>query len=177
MVGLPATVGFKAQAASGRSAAISGQVLDELNKPAGPAFSSQHAGMGRLSFTPAAGRRYHARVKLPDGSSADYPLPAVQPTGYALRVLDAGDSYTVEARYRGTPGAPVPGAVMLLTEVRGYIVGLIPHAITDDGAPVVWQLAKARYPNGILHITLFDAQSVAQAQRLAFVLNGRPRCA
>ena len=174
VVGLPATVGFKAQAASGRSAAISGQVLDDLNKPAGTAFSSPHAGMGRLSFTPAAGRRYHARVKLPDGSSADYPLPAVQPTGYGLRVLDAGDSYTVEARYRGVPGAPVPGPVMLLTEVRGYIVGLIPHAITDDGAPVVWKLTKNRYPNGILHITLFDAQSVAQAQRLAFVLNGQP---
>ena len=174
VVGLPATVGFKAQAASGRSVAISGQVLDELNKPAGPAFSSQHAGMGRVSFTPAAGRRYHARVKLPDGSSADYPLPAAQPTGYALRVLDAGDSYTVEARYRGVPGAPVPGPVMLLTEVRGYIVGLVPHAITDDGAPVTWTLAKARYPNGILHVTLFDAQSVAQAQRLAFVLNGPP---
>jgi hypothetical protein len=174
VAGLPATVGIKAQAATGRGVPVSGQVLDEQNKPVVASFSTPHAGMGHLSFTPAAGQRYHARVKLPDGTSADYPLPAVQPTGYALRVLDAGDSYTVEARYKGAPGAPVPGPAMLLTEVRGFLIGLIPRPITDDGAPVTWKVAKARYPNGILHLTLFDAQSNAQAERLAFVLNGAP---
>jgi hypothetical protein len=174
VAGLPATVGIKAQAASGRGATVSGQVLDEQGKPVVAVFATPHAGMGRLSFTPAAGQRYHARVKLPDGTSADYPLPAVQPTGYSLRVLDAGDSYTVEARYKGTPGAPVPGPVMLLTEVRGFLIGLVPRPITDDGAPVTWKVAKARYPNGILHLTLFDAQSNVQAERLAFILNGAP---
>ncbi len=174
VAGLPATVGFKAVAASGRGAAISGQVLDEQNKPVGTAFGAAHAGMGRLSFTPAAGQRYHARLKLPDGSGADYPLPAVQATGYALRVLDAGDSYTVEARYKGAPGAPVPGPAMLLTEVRGYLVGLVPRPLTDTGDPATWKLSKARYPNGILHITLFNAQGVPQAERLAFILNGPP---
>jgi hypothetical protein len=174
VAGLPATVAFKALAPSGRSASVSGQVLDEQNKPVVATFSSQHLGMGRLSFTPAAGQRYHARVKLPDGTSADYPLPAVQATGYTLRVLDAGDSYTVEARYRGVPGAPVPGPAMLLTEVRGFLIGLVPRPITDTGAPVTWTVAKTRYPNGILHITLFDAQSVPQAERLAFILNGAP---
>lgn len=174
VAGLPAVVGFKAVAATGRGIAVSGQVLDEQNKPVVAAFSAQHAGMGRLSFTPAAGQRYHARVKLPDGTSTDYPLPAVQATGYALHVADAGDSYTVEARYRGAPGAPVPGPVMLLTEVRGFIIGLVPKPITDDGKPVTWTVAKARYPNGILHFTLFDAQSTAQAERLAFVLMGPP---
>jgi hypothetical protein len=174
VAGLPATVGIKAQAATGRGAAVSGQVLDEQGKAVGAAFAAPHAGMGRVSFTPAAGQRYHARVKLPDGTSADYPLPAVQPTGYSLHVADAGDSYTVEARYKGVPGAPVPGPVMLLTEVRGFLVGLIPRPITDDGKPVIWQVTKARYPSGILHITLFDAQSNVQAERLAFVLNGPP---
>ena len=169
---LPATVGFKAVAPTGRSAAISGQVLDEQNKPVGTAFSTQHAGMGRLSFTPAAGQHYHARVKLPDGTAADYPLPAVQPTGYSLRVLDAGDSYTVEARYHGAPGAPVPGPAMLLTEVRGFLIGLVPRPITDTGAPATWTVSKSRYPSGILHFTLFDAQSTPQAERLAFIQNG-----
>ena len=174
VAGLPAVLGFKAQAATGLGIAVSGQVLDEQNKPVVAALGAQHAGMGRVSFTPAAGQRYHARVKLPDGSSADYPLPAVQTTGYALHVADAGDSYTIEARYRGVPGAPVPGPVMLLTEVRGFIIGLVPKQITDDGKPVTWSVTKARYPNGILHVTLFDAHSTAQAERLAFVLMGQP---
>jgi hypothetical protein len=174
VAGLPATVGIKAQASTGRGAAVSGQVLDEQGKPVVAAFTAQHAGMGRFSFTPAAGQHYRARVKLPGGTSADYPLPAVQPTGYSLHVTDVGDSYTVEARYKGVAGAPVPGPVMLLTEVRGFLVGLIPRPITDDGASVTWKVTKNRYPSGILHLTLFDAQSNVQAERLAFVLNGPP---
>ena len=172
VAGLPATLGFKAQLATGRSVLVSGQVLDDLGKPVVPAFKAEHAGIGRLAFTPAAGRRYHARVLLPDGSTADYPLPAVQPTGYALHVVDDGATYTVEARYRGENDQPPTGPVALVTEVRGYLIGLAPHPITGDGKPVSWQLSKGRYPNGILHLTLFDAQSQPQAERLAFVLNG-----
>jgi hypothetical protein len=166
VAGLPATVAFKAVAVSGRGANVTGQLLDAQNKAVGPAFTSRHLGMGRLSFTPAAGQRYHARVTLPDGSNADYPLPAVEASGYALRVIDGGDSFTVEARYRG---ATPPGPVMLLTEVRGFLIGLAPRPILSDGTPVNWKVTKAKYPNGIGHFTLFNAQSQPQAERLAFV--------
>jgi hypothetical protein len=169
---LPAVVGFKAQATTGRGLDISGQLLDAQGKAVGAPFSSQHAGMGRLSFVPAAGQQYRARVKLPDGTSADYPLPATQASGYALRVQDAGTDFVIEARYKGAAGAPAPGPVALVSEVRGFLVGLAPRPITADGAPVSWKVAKSRYPNGIAHFTLFDAANVAQAERLAFVQNG-----
>jgi hypothetical protein len=169
VAGLPSVVGFKAQAATGRGATISGQVLDAQNKPVGAAFKSQHLGMGRLSFTPAAGQRYHARVTLADGTTADYPLPAVQPSGYSLHVVDSGDAFDVEARY---VGATPPGPALLLTEVRGYIIGLAPRPLTSDGKPVSWHVLKSKYPSGIVHFTLFNAQSQPQAERLAFVQNG-----
>jgi hypothetical protein len=171
VAGLPAVVGFKAQAATGRGAAISGQVLDGQNKPVGTAFKSQHLGMGHFSFTPAAGQTYHARVTLASGGTADYPLPTAQPSGYSLHVVDGGDFFNVEARYQG---ATPPGPALLLTEVRGYLVGLAPRPLTSDGRPVAWRVAKAKYPNGIAHFTLFDAQSRPQAERLAFVQNGAP---
>jgi hypothetical protein len=171
VAGLPAVVGFKAQAATGRGATISGQLLDAQNKPVGAAFKSQHLGMGRLSFTPTAGQRYHARVTLADGTAADYPLPAVQPSGYALHVVDSGDAFDVEARY---VGATPPGPALLLTEVRGYIIGLAPRPLTSDGKPVSWHVLKSKYPSGIAHFTLFNAQSQPQAERLAFVQNGPP---
>ncbi|MGI4833217.1 MAG: TonB-dependent receptor plug domain-containing protein [Janthinobacterium lividum] len=172
VAGLPAVVGFKAQLATGRSVEISGQLLDAQGKAVGAPFGSQHAGMGHLSLVPAAGQAYHARVKLPDGGTADYPLPATQAGGYALRVQDAGPDLVIEARYKGTAGAPAPGPVALVSEVRGFLVGLAPRPITPDGAPVTWKVAKNRYPNGIAHFTLFDAANVAQAERLAFVQNG-----
>ncbi|HET9505381.1 MAG TPA: hypothetical protein VFO93_17690, partial [Hymenobacter sp.] len=169
VAGLPGTVAFKAQAATGRGLDISGQVLDAQNKPVGAAFKSRHLGMGRFSFTPVAGQQYHARVTLPGGTTADYPLPAAQASGYALHVADTGENFTIEARY---VGATPPGPALLVSEVRGYIVGLPPRPLTSDGKPVTWNVAKSKYPNGIAHFTLFDAQSRPQAERLAFVQNG-----
>lgn len=116
VAGVPTVVGFKAQATTGRSLEVSGQLLDGQGKTVAT-FSSQHAGMGHVDFTPGAGQTYRARVKLPDGSTADYPLPAVQASGYALHVQDAGDSFVLEARYRGAAGAPAPGPVALVSEV------------------------------------------------------------
>jgi len=172
VAGLPAVVGVKAQATTGLGVPVSGQVLDGQGKVVVPTFSAQHAGMGRFTFTPAAGQTYRARVKLPDGSSADYPLPAPQASGYSLHVQDAGTDFAIEARYRGAAGTPAPGPVALVSEVRGFLVGLAPRPIPADGAPVSWKVAKNRYPNGIAHFTLFDAANVAQAERLAFVQNG-----
>ena len=169
VAGLPSTVAFKAQAATGRGVAISGQLLDAQNKPVGAAFKSQHLGMGHFSFTPAAGQQYHARVTLPGGGTVDYPLPAPQASGYALHVADGGENFVIEARY---VGATPPGPALLVSEVRGYIVGLPPRPLTSDGKPVTWTVAKSKYPNGIVHFTLFDAQSRPQAERLAFVQNG-----
>ncbi|MGI4864494.1 MAG: TonB-dependent receptor plug domain-containing protein [Janthinobacterium lividum] len=171
VAGLPSVVAFKAQAVTGRGLAISGQVLDGQNKPVGAAFKSQHLGMGHFSFTPVAGQQYHARVTLPGGGTADYPLPAAQPSGYALHVVDSGENFDIEARYLG---ATPPGPALLLSEVRGYIVGLPPRPLTSDGKPATWRVAKSKYPNGIVHFTLFDAQSRPQAERLAFVQNAAP---
>ncbi|MDB5236066.1 MAG: hypothetical protein JWR44_3059, partial [Hymenobacter sp.] len=166
--GLPAVVACKATDASGRGIAVRGQVLDAQNKVVIAAFSSRHAGMGRFSFVPGSGQRYHAHFTLPDGSTADYPLPAPQPSGYTLHVLDNGTDFLVEARYRG---APAPGPVQLFTQVRGAAAYPGPRTITAD-APAMWRMPKKNYPNGIVHFTLFDAQGSPLCERLAFAQNG-----
>ena len=74
--GLPGVVACKATDASGRGLSVRGQVLNAQNAVVVATFSSRHAGMGRFSFVPGAGQRYHAHFTLPDGTTADYPLPA-----------------------------------------------------------------------------------------------------
>ena len=169
--GLPAVVACKATAASGRGADVRGQILDERNAVVVPNFATAHLGMGHFTFTPAAGHQYHARLALPSGPTADYPLPAPQASGYTLHVVDAGAEYVVEARFKGPPGTAAPGPVMLLTEVRSFLVYMAPRPLNSPG-PATWRVSKARYPNGILHLTLVDAQGTPQAERLAFVQNG-----
>lgn len=169
--GLPAVVACKATAASGRGVDVKGQILDERNAVVVPVFATTHLGMGRFAFTPAAGQHYHARLALPGSGTADYPLPAPQASGYTLHVADAGPEYVVEARYRAAPGTAAPAPAMLLTEVRGFLVYMAQRPLSGP-APATWRVSKARYPNGILHITLLDAQGTPQAERLAFVQNG-----
>ena len=110
--GLPAVVACKATDASGRGIDVRGQMLNAQNAVVVADFSSRHAGMGRFAFVPGTGQRYHAHLTLPDGSTADYPLPAVQPSGYTLHVVDSGENFLVEARYRGAGrgGCPRPRA-------------------------------------------------------------------
>ena len=50
-----------------------------------------------------------APVPAHAGSTLEYPLPAAQPAGYTLHVVDGGENFLVEARYRGAAGAPAPG--------------------------------------------------------------------
>ncbi len=169
--GLPAVVACKATAATGRGVDVRGQILDERNAVVVSGFATAHLGMGHFAFTPAAGQHYHAHLTLPGGGTVDYPLPSPQASGYALHVADAGAEYVVEARYRGAPGTATPAPAMLLTEVRGFLVYMAQRPLDGPG-PATWRVAKARYPNGILHITLIDAQGTPQAERLAFVQNG-----
>ena len=170
--GLPGVVACKATDASGRGLSVRGQILTAQNTVVVSAFSSRHAGMGRFSFVPGAGQRYHARLTLPDGSTADYPLPVSQPGGYSLHVAETPDDFLVEARYRGAAGAAAPASpVQLLTQVRGVVAYPGPRSITGD-SPAAWRMPKKNYPNGIVHFTLFDGQGTPRCERLAFVQNG-----
>ncbi|MBD2768744.1 TonB-dependent receptor plug domain-containing protein [Hymenobacter sp. BT664] len=168
--GLSGVVACKATDASGRSVAVRGQILNAQNAVVAT-YSSRHGGMGRFTLVPGAGQRYHAHFTLPDGSTADYPLPSVQASGYSLHVVESGGDFLVAAQYRGPAGAPAPGPVQLLTEVRGILAYPSPRTLAGD-EPVVWRMPKKNYPNGIIHFTLFDSQGIPQCERLAFVQNG-----
>ena len=103
--GLESVVGFKAVDGDGHGVAVQGTVLDALRKPVAT-FSSRHLGMGSFGLVPAPGQHYRAVVTLPGGSTAEYPLPLSQPTGYALRVSETADDFVVVLRQQ----LPVGGA-------------------------------------------------------------------
>jgi hypothetical protein len=167
---LPAVLACKATDVSGRGLYVSGDVLDAQNQVVA-SFNTTHLGMGRFSLVPAPGQRYRARVKLPGGRLADYPLPAAQRTGYTLHLAGSEQLYVAEVRYHGPAGAPAPGPVQLLAEVRGFLLRPAAQPI-GEGTPAYWRIPKDKLPAGILHLTAFDALGAPQAERLAFVAPG-----
>ena len=164
VAGLPTIVGVKAMEASGHGLAIEGVITDD-NKQEVVRFKTPSLGMASFNFTPDANRTYRATVTLSDGSTATYPLPDVQATGWVMNVRDIGQEYRIFVRYAGGT-APVP--LQLVAHVRGQPVYASVGQVTP-GATFAAVIPKAKAPAGLLHITLFDASNTAQAERLLFV--------
>ncbi|WP_197062833.1 TonB-dependent receptor plug domain-containing protein [Hymenobacter sp. APR13] len=173
VAGLSTVVGVKAVDATGAGLAVRGEILDDQNQVQG-SFSTPALGMSAFSFSPAAGRRYHARVVLPNGTAADYPLPAVQPAGWVMNVREIGNTLRVLIRHRAAAGAAAgPQALRLLAHVRGVLVYAGQGQINGDEIFSA-TLSKDKLPAGVLHLTLFDEQQIARAERLAFVPDPNP---
>lgn len=166
---LESEVGFRAVDGHGHGVAVQGVVLDAQGREVAR-FQSRHLGMGTFRLAPAAGQRYRAVVAGPGGARIEYPLPASQPTGYALRVSETETDFLVTIRRHPAPGAAPAGPAMLLAQVRGQVS----FAVSVPGAgatPVAVRLAKAKFQPGLAHLTLFDEQGTAECERLVFVPN------
>ncbi|SHL58628.1 TonB-dependent receptor plug domain-containing protein [Hymenobacter psychrotolerans] len=173
VAGLATVVGVKALDATGTGLAVRGEILDEQNQVQGR-FSTPALGMTAFSFTPASGRRYHARVTLPSGLTAEYPLPAAVPDGFVMNTREVGNTLKVFIRYQAAAGAPArPVGLRLLAHVRGTPVYVGQGQIQGDETFSA-SLPKDKMPAGVLHLTLFDEQQRPRAERLAFVPDARP---
>ncbi|NML65491.1 hypothetical protein HHL22_09775 [Hymenobacter sp. RP-2-7] len=169
VAGQPSEMGLKAVDAHGRGVAVQGTVLDAQGRPV-VSFASRHAGMGSFAFTPAAGQAYRAVVTLPGGRQTEYPLPASQLAGYTLHVAETPTDFVVTMRQQVAAGAAPGGPALLLAQVRGQ-VAFAAQATLGGAPPVVARLPKAKFAPGLAQITLFDAQGVAQCERLVFTPN------
>lgn len=154
-------VAFRAVNPSGESVAIEGDLVDASNNPI-VSFVTDHKGMGSFKFTPEAGKQYSARLK---GSLSGMvvSLPEVIKNGYAIQVVDAGNTFKV-AISSNTAG---PASFDLIAQSRGEIY----FAATGDikTSPVVASIAKSKFPSGIAQITVFDGAGVPQCERLVFI--------
>ncbi|SMB95488.1 hypothetical protein SAMN00120144_4102 [Hymenobacter roseosalivarius DSM 11622] len=125
--------------------------------------------MGTVLLTPQPGRRYKAVVLLAGGTRAEYPLPAVAPSGFVLKVTQTKDFVYVGVQRQLAAGtAAASENVTLLAHVRGTVAYAAKGQLTGSEGYAA-RIPKAKFPTGIAHFTLFDGQGVAQCERLAFV--------
>ncbi|AYA37552.1 hypothetical protein D3Y59_11130 [Hymenobacter oligotrophus] len=165
--GLPNVLAFKATDAQSRGLAVRGELLNAAGKPVA-SFASLHAGMGALTFTPEAGQAYTARVAWPDGSTSTHAMPQAQPSGLLLHLEPAATQMGIRMARKVPETAAPPETVTLVVHVRGQVVYVGQSALAN-GEVLSSRIPIERFPSGIAHFTLFDAQGVARCERLAFV--------
>ncbi|WP_303410132.1 hypothetical protein [Pontibacter sp. BT731] len=163
LAGIASNVAFKiSDNQNGKGAALVGQVLNQEGDTVA-VLAPHKFGMGRFAFTPQQGKRYTAKLQLPDGSTLEQALPQVHERGYTLQLADSTDQYLhLLVRSVGKPDEQV----YLLGHTRQQVVSS-ERALLQNGR-YVFRVSKDVLTDGITHFTVFNTAGQPVSERLYF---------
>ncbi len=167
--GLPARIAFQALDGQGRSVAVTGVLTNQKGDTLSD-FQSLHRGMGTFTLTPQPGQIYRALAASADGQLTSVDLPVALPTGYELAVDNLTNPHALRVLIRSNQ--PEMGQLTLFAHVRGHVC----YQAQLDASKTEMLLAipyDSIRQDGILHLTLFDADNQPVAERLAFINQNR----
>ncbi|BBB70062.1 hypothetical protein UNDYM_5809 [Undibacterium sp. YM2] len=168
VAGLPARLYFEAKTRLGKPADAEGKLVDDLGNTVAR-FSTYKNGLGRIAFTPATGRSYHAEVSKPSSVTEHYALPLAEEAGCVMRSYDDLDGQEKALRI----------AVQCSTTQKVVVAATVRDKLLDAGSmeagpakPAVMYL-QAKDPAttstaGIARVTLFNQNLDPLAERLVF---------
>jgi len=169
--GIQMMTGFKATDQWGAPADVKGVIKTEEGTTV-TAFSSYHDGIGRLIFTPQAGKKYFAEVQTTAGPRT-YTLPDVRPSGINFNVQDVKGGKQIQLS-RGEKEKSKYDNLLVVAQINNQVV--FENEISFDDFPsVVGQIGTSNLPSGILHFTVFSKEGLPLCERLTFVDNGEYR--
>ncbi|MFZ6676805.1 MG2 domain-containing protein [Undibacterium sp. Tian12W] len=168
VAGLPARLYFEAKTRLGKPADAEGKLVDDLGNTVAR-FNTYKNGLGRVVFTPATGRSYHAEVSKPSSVTEHYALPLAEEAGCVMRSYDDLDGQEKALRV----------AVQCSTTQKVVVAATVRDKLFDAGSmeagpskPAVMYL-QAKDPAttstaGIARVTLFNQNLDPLAERLVF---------
>lgn len=156
--GINSVVAFKATYGNGMPEDVSGIVLEDGKKIG--TVKTIHDGMGYFSLTPKSGKEY--KVFLDDCRTI--PFPTIEPEGMSLR-LSKNNAKTLSLLVSSSEDAPQPFSI---TAKQNGIVCCSAEGIVKEHKIVKFS-ADYFTLQGIVEITLFDAEKRPVAERLVFV--------
>lgn len=161
--GVSSKIAFKAIEPNGLGIGIRGIVTDESGNQVAT-FSSQHLGMGVITFKPIANKKYVSNITY-NGGTAIFDLPGAVNTGYALAIDNSDPDYLKVHINSGQQN--LENTVTLVGQSRGivcyYSTGkLVNHTFST-------MISKDVLPEGIVQFTLFSRNAEPMNERLVFV--------
>lgn len=162
--GLRSKIGVKALTSNGLGANLTGYIVNKNNEKVAE-FITEHAGMGIFAFTPLAGEKYTATLKLEDGTLKQFDMPKVQENGYVFAVNQSED----EIKLRISASAPLIDNKDLYVVAQSNGKPYASFPIKIDNSNITATLKSQTFPTGIVQFTLFDSNLNPAAERLIFV--------
>jgi hypothetical protein len=166
--GIESKIAFHIADQYGKGKDAKGVVTDDLQDTITD-FSTDRFGIGNFILKPMAGRTYKATILLPEGKSFASSLPAVYEFGYTMTVADNKDGrLKVAIHARGKEPGQRGENVFLLTHTRQTLKVIEPGYINYESDLVLY-IDKAKLPEGISHLTLFNSVRQPVCERLVFI--------
>ncbi|MDR1153765.1 MAG: hypothetical protein LBL04_03565 [Bacteroidales bacterium] len=164
ITGMENQVAFKAIGTNGLSVNVSGKIFDQAGELV--SFESVHAGMGKFSFTPQAGKQYFALVRK-GVTERRFELPPSSSDAVYLNVIQDNHNILVRLRAGGSlPGRPA----ILMGHTRGIVYY---NAVVNIRDSLLVRVPQTLFPSGIVHFTVFTPDTVPLSERLVFVVNNK----
>ncbi|HTK20357.1 MAG TPA: carboxypeptidase-like regulatory domain-containing protein, partial [Mucilaginibacter sp.] len=160
--GVLSKIAFKAIAPNGSGTEIKGVITDESGNQVA-SFSSQHLGMGVITFKPTANKKYTSNITY-NGGTANFDLPNAVDTGYALAIDNSNPDYL---KVNISSGQQNNGnQVTLVGQSRGNVSYFTTIRLANHSSSTT--IAKDILPEGIVQFTLF-ANREPMNERLIFI--------
>lgn len=175
VAGLNSRVAVKALSPGGVGIDVEGFVLADKDTVLG--FNCQHLGMGQFQLQPESGKNYTAYVR-PSGTTtpySSYTMPAPAATGYVMLVDNVGSkdnirvyvSHNMPTAAATTPESGTSAAKLsVVAQVNGQPVHAAQASISRKSFMV--PIPRAKLPEGLVQITLFDDRGKPVCERLAY---------
>lgn len=171
IAGIASKIAVKAIQSDGLGVDVKGTITDNTGTEV-TKFESQHLGMGVFTLHPEAGKTYKANVSFNDGTQISYNLPRVQPSGIVLAV-DANsspDSVSVKMTVSDAYLTANQGKrIYLLAQCGGFIKYAAQTVLQKK--EYLATVPKAKFPTGILQVSLLSAAGSPMSERLVFIQN------
>ena len=163
---LPNRIGIKTVNAEGRGEDVSGTIIDGDGTEI-TTFKTTYLGMGSFSLNPMSGKTYKAKVQFKNGTNRLIDLPAATNSGYILNINNT-DSAKMLVKVMRSEGLVAKGELYLIAQQNGNVC-----LETKVAAKILVNLSvpKQTLPSGVVTFTLFTADGVPVAERIAFIQN------
>lgn len=177
VAGFENKVAFKATNETGKGVKVKGVVIEGEDK-AMVIFQDEHLGMGSFAFTPEVGKKYNAKVEMPDGTSKNFVLPEVKNNGFLFSANVLTDEKKIKLRViMGFSEAQLSPFFYIVGHVRGkFIFGKKIEILNKKDKIYQIDVPRDQFDNdGIIHFTLFNDKGLPVAERLVFNENPSKR--
>ncbi len=163
---ISSVVAFKANDNQGIPFNIKGDITDSKGKKIST-FAAVHDGMGSFELLPLPNEKYTAIWKDKNGIKHETILPLSKKQGAVLSVAASGDKlyYTIKRPEQATTNFTSFQVVAQMQQREVYSARINMSKKTSVIAPIDTE----NFPNGVLQLTIFNADEIPVAERIVFI--------